>query len=118
MAASVITSRGAPEAARHLHHVGERAADQRKTMEAEARRVQKAISGVPRDSGRLEASVHGGAETLREVTAEGYIIGSLVPYARFVFGGTRYMDARPPKPPRDTADGAAKAISRDLEKVR
>jgi hypothetical protein len=111
-----VISTGAPEAARHLHELGERSADQTKTMTAEAKRVQRGITGVARDSGRLQASVRGGAETLREVTAEGYTIGSKVPYARMVFGGTRYMDAQPPKVP-EAAQGAAKAISRDLERT-
>ena len=115
MAAKTVEIEGTAQTALLLHRIGQRGADQTETMEAEAKRVQRAITGVPRDSGRLDKSVHGGAETLRRVWPEGYLIGSLVPYAPFVFRGTRYMDARPPKVPADVADGAGRAIAKDLE---
>jgi hypothetical protein len=52
---------------------------------------QTRVVGVPVDTGTLAASFR-----VRE-TADGAEIVSDVPYARFVFGGTAYMAARPPR---------------------
>jgi hypothetical protein len=86
-------------------------------MAREAARVQRTISGVPVDTGRLAASVAGGRETLREAGPGGYRIGSRVPYAPFVFGGTRRTAARPPRVPGDPAGQAGRAVSVDLRRL-
>lgn len=114
---SVITTQGVQQSQQQLRAVAERANDQTDTMDAEARAMQRRIKGVPEDTGRLARSVAGGADTLRRVWKDGYLIGSLVEYAPFVFGGTRYMAARPPRVPDDAGERAAAAIARDLERA-
>jgi hypothetical protein len=116
MAASVSVT-GLDRAERMLRRVGARGADQSATFAREAARVQRSIGGVPVDTGRLRSSVAGGAETLREVGPDGYTVGSHVPYARFVFGGTRYVRARPPKVPGSPASSAARAVNDDLRRA-
>jgi hypothetical protein len=118
MAAPVVSVHGVPQAQAHLRGVGERAEDLTRVMETEARWAQQHTTGVPSATGRLAASVAGGTDSVLEADAEGYVIGSSVPYARFVFRGTRYMDAQPPVPPPAAADHAARAISRELENAR
>lgn len=61
------------------------------------------VTGVPRDTGRLASSLR-----VRE-TDDGAEIVSDVEYAQFVFGGTRYMQARPP-----TIDVDARTLSQRL----
>lgn len=116
MPASVVVT-GVPNAQRRLHELGRRGADQHTVMEREAVRTQREVTGVPVRTGRLAASVSGGADTLRVVGPNGYTIGSRVPYAPFVFGGTRYMRAQPPRVPGGVATSAAKAVSSDLARA-
>lgn len=112
-----VTVTGLKAAQRRLGELGRRGADQTPAMSREALRVQRSISGVPVDTGRLARSTTGGAETLRIVGAEGYTIGSRVPYAPYVFGGTRHVRARPPRVPGDVAGSAAQAVSSDLRRI-
>jgi hypothetical protein len=112
-----VTVTGDDAAARKLRAIGTRALRQRPTFEREARDAQRRISGVRVDTGRLERSVRGGSDTLRETTARGYVIGSTVPYARHVFNGTKYMPARPPRVPNDLGRRAADAIGVDLRRA-
>ena len=117
MTGSVITTTGVPAATERLHETGRRATHLTKVMEAEAKWAQRKTTGVPEDTGRLARSVAGGPDELHRSWDEGYLIGSLVPYSAFVFGGTSSMDARPPKPPADAAEHAARAIAADLERA-
>jgi hypothetical protein len=48
------------------------------------------VTGIPVDTGKLAGSI-----TVRVQGDEAQVISD-VPYARFVFRGTRYMSARPP----------------------
>jgi hypothetical protein len=112
-----ITVTGVDAVQRRLHGMSQRAGRQRSTYEAEARYAQRAVTGVPVATGRLERSVHGGTGTLREVNNLGYRIGSTVPYAHFVFDGTKSMPARPPHVPRDLGRRAADAVAADLARA-
>jgi hypothetical protein len=114
--ASAITITGDAAAQRKLRAIGDRARHQRSTFERQARNAQRRITGVPVDSGRLRQGITG-AESTRVVTDYGYRIGTDVPYARFVFRGTKYMAARPPTVPRDLGADAARAIAGDLRRV-
>jgi hypothetical protein len=93
-----VTVTGDDAAARHLRNIARRAGRQRPTMEREG--------------------VRGGPESTFKATEHGYEIGTEVPYAPFVFGGTKHMAARPPKVPRDLGKRAAQAIATDLDHVR
>jgi hypothetical protein len=112
-----VTVTGLAAAQRRLDALALRAADQTPVMTAEAARVQRTIAGVPVDTGRLARSVAGGADTLRRAGRDGYVVGSRVPYAPFVFGGTRRSPARPPRVPGDPAAVAARAVSADLRRL-
>jgi phage gpG-like protein len=114
--ATSVTITGADVAQRRLRAIGERAGKQRETFERESRDAQRRIRGVPVDTGRLERSVHGGKDSVRKVSDRGYVIGTSVEYARFVFGGTKTMPARPPDVPRDLGRRAAQAIASDLKR--
>jgi hypothetical protein len=113
-----VTVTGDDAAARHLRNIARRAGRQRPTMEREGRAAQRRITGVPVDTGRLQRGVRGGPESTFKATENGYEIGTEVPYAPFVFGGTKHMAARPPKVPRDLGKRAAQAIATDLDHVR
>lgn len=115
---ATISTHGVERVERQLHTTGVRAAHQRHTLTEEAKRVTREIRGVPVDSGALDRSVHGGAGYVLHVDDRGYAIGTSVRYARFVFGGTRAMAARPPQLPPDQGRRAARAIAQDLERVR
>lgn len=108
-----ITVDGDERAAAMLRDVGHKATHQYETLLVAGRQTQRAISGVPVDTGRLERGVTGGPESALDVTDDGFDVGTAVPYARFVFGGTRYVSARPPRVP-DVAGRVATAISNDL----
>lgn len=110
-----ITVKGDREAARMLRRIGERARHQRATFEQEGRSAQRRISGIPVATGRLARSVRG-ASTEGDVKAtdRGYVITTSVPYARFVFGGTERMPARPPRIPGDLGRRAARGIADDI----
>jgi hypothetical protein len=67
------------------------------------------------ETGRLQAGTSGGsAESVLTVKADSYVISTRVPYARFVFKGTRYQAAQPPTIPPDADAQASAAILRDL----
>lgn len=68
-----------------------------------ARRTR--VTGIPVDTGKLASSPR-----INE-TGDGAEIVTDVPYARFVFYGTRYVDARPP-----SLDGPslADAVAKEL----
>jgi hypothetical protein len=51
------------------------------------------------------------------VNDRGYVIGTSVPYAHFVFNGTKHMPAQPPDVPNDLGRRAAQRISSDLRGV-
>jgi hypothetical protein len=104
---------GDERVAKHLRDVGVKATRQRETMLVAARQTQRAISDIPVDTGRLQRGVSGGPESTMTVTDTGFEIGTTVPYARFVFGGTKHMSAHPPRVP-DVASRVATAIANDL----
>jgi hypothetical protein len=112
-----VTVTGADVAQRKLRAIGTRAGNQRATMERESRAAQRRIRGVPVDTGRLARAVRGGADTVRKVSDSGYVIGTSVEYARFVFGGTKKMPARPPDVPNDLGKRTAVSIAGDLRRV-
>jgi hypothetical protein len=104
---------GAQQTSRRLRNMGTRSLDQSSVMSAAARDTAHAIEGVPEDTGRLARSVRDGARSDRK----GFTITSDVPYAAFVFGGTRHMPARPPKVPANVAAETARRVNDDLQRV-
>lgn len=111
MAATVDVT-GASEVARYLAEVGDNAEHQKETLEPIARNAARSVTGVPVDTGKLAGSME-----VLEVTDSGFAVGSRVPYARYVFHGTRYMDARPPRLPDHIATDAAAAIGSDITRA-
>ena len=112
--ASAITVEGADRAAAQLRAVGQRALDQSDTFEVQGRRAQRSITRIPVRTGRLERGVTGGPESILRAGPAGYTIATAVPYARFVFGGTSRMPARPPHVPNTLGPDAAQAVGRDV----
>jgi hypothetical protein len=114
-----ITCVGDRVAAHRITATGERAHHQRGAMSLAGRFAGRSISGVPVRTGRLRASTRGGPEHELVVTDRGFDLASSVPYARFVFGGTRNMRAHPPRVnERTIAREAATAVSADLRRAR
>lgn len=109
---------GAREAAAHVQHIGERATHQRETFKREAEHAAGQITGVPVATGRLARGTGKPPEGFADATNGGYVIGTTVPYARFVFKGTSVMPARPPKLPHDLGHRAADAVAADLRHTR
>ena len=111
-----IRAKGVAAAMQKLDATGIAAHEQEHTMEILARNAPNAISRVPVDTGRLEASLHDGAkEQYKKVTNYGYEVGTTVPYARFVFRGARGTKPRPPRVSRKRlSDDAALAIAADI----
>jgi hypothetical protein len=105
---------GAREAAAHVQRIGTRATHQRTTFQREADHASRQITGVPVDTGRLQRGTGKPPEGFADATDHGYVIGTTVPYARFVFRGTSVMPARPPKVPSDVGNRAADAVAHDL----
>ena len=104
-----VSVEGAREAQARLLGAGHRAGHQSAQMARMAAQTARQISGVPRDTGRLAGSI----EPL-EVTDQSFTVGSRVEYAWFVFHGTRYMAAQPPRVPPGIAQRTAEAIGQDL----
>lgn len=100
-----------------LRNVGYRALHQSATFDREAHDAQRRISGIPVATGRLERGVKGGAESIVNVRDDGYTLATMVPYARFVFGGTKTMRARPPRIPTDLGTRAAQGVGADLRRA-
>lgn len=111
-----IHEQGVTQAARKLDAIGDAALSQGHTFERLARDAPGSIKGVPRDTGRLDRSLRDGAsEQYKRVTPFGYEVGTKVPYARFVFGGTKHMKARPPRVTTNRAsEAAARLIAADI----
>lgn len=111
MAAVAVTASGVTATERKLSAVGRAAFQQEPVMVDAARRTARGVSGVPRDTGRLASSID-----VLSTSPFGFDVGSDVPYARYVFRGTRYMAARPPRVPSsiaaDTADQIGSRIVR------
>jgi hypothetical protein len=110
-----ITVTGATEAALMLRRKGYKGAHQQATMTREGESAQRQIRGVPVKTSRLQRGVTTGSEAIMRATDTGYTLATTVPYARFVFGGTKTMRARPPKFP-NLGVRAAQAIASDLRR--
>jgi hypothetical protein len=103
---------------RHLRELGAAADDLRDVMGEIADYSERQITGVPVRTGRLATSTRGGPEQVRELRGDGFDLGSSTPYARFVFGGTKSMPARPPQINAGAiARRAAEQISAELERA-
>lgn len=103
---------GDREAAARLVAMGRRAEALEPVMDQEAERTARSVTGVPVDTGRLAASIE-----VLGANDRGYAVGSRLPYARYVFRGTRYVDAHPARVPTDTGRRGAAAIARYLERA-
>ena len=102
---SAVTVIGDEATARRLDRLGLAAHVQSPTMAAAARTTASRIRDIPVDTGRLAASM----EPLN-VTSYGFDVGSRVPYAKYVFHGTRKMRARPPRVPDTVGSQTARAL--------
>jgi hypothetical protein len=107
-----VTIKGADRAAARLRGIGWRALDQSSTMRKAGANAQHSISGVPIATGRLDRSVHSPA-ALR-TTADGFTISTDVPYAYYVFAGTRHMAARPLRLSSMVGPDTARMVAHDL----
>jgi hypothetical protein len=88
-----------------LSGLAEKTLDQ--VMEKAARECLESVSGIPVDTGRLAASLQvrpipGGAQVYTDVE-----------YAKFVFGGTKYVEPHPPEVGY-TADQLANDVAKEL----
>jgi hypothetical protein len=110
MAASVSVS-GDDATAAKLHRIGRAARNQAPVMAEAGRKAARGVRVTARDTGALAGSI-----VVIDSGDWGFVLGSHVPYARYVFKGTRYVDAQPPKLPpsmeRDTADALSRSIVR------
>jgi hypothetical protein len=112
--AKTIKAEHVGEQQRRLAKIAHKAGDQSDTLRNEGRKVQRQIK-TANETGRLQAGTSGGsAESVLTVKADSYVISTRVPYARFVFKGTRYQAAQPPTIPPDADAQASAAILRDL----
>jgi hypothetical protein len=109
MASVRIRATGVEAASDRLKKVGHKSLEQRATLKKVADSTARRISGVPVDTGRLKASVD-----VASVSPLGFTIASDVPYAGYVFNGTKYMRARPPHIPSNVADLTASAVGSDI----
>lgn len=104
-----ITERGAHITARQLQTMGVRATHQAPTMRAAGRDAAQSVRGVAVDTGRLKSSIE-----LLEADDGGFTVGSKVPYARFVFYGTKNMKAQPPDVPKDIGRRTSYVVGRGI----
>jgi len=95
--AKTIEVVGAKRVARGMEQMGDRAVRLEPALDRSAEFAERQIQGVPVRTGRLAASIRGGAEQLLTLRDDGYDLGSAVDYSRHVFEGTKYMRARPPR---------------------
>lgn len=105
MALSTVTVVGADAVSARFDGMARRGIYQEPVLSAQARRTAARIGGIPVLTGALESSVRSGAEA----SPQGFTIRADVPYARHVFHGTRYMEARPPRVPPGLANEMARA---------
>lgn len=99
-----------------LRRRGERARHLESAMRDTAHYAERQITNTPVDTGRLASSLRGGSEQTMIVTNDGFELGTTVPYARYVFRGTRYMSAQPPTVDEAAiAHYAADRITQELE---
>lgn len=107
---ATITVSGDREAAARLVRYGVDALHLRTPLDDAADFAAKQVTGIPERTGTLADSI----EKL-EVTDHGFTVGTEVFYGRFVFGGTKYMAARPPRvKDNPIARDAADRINRHL----
>lgn len=90
-----------------FERIGDAAETAGGVAQREAQRALASVSGIPVDTGRLAASprVSVSEDEAQMVTD--------VPYAGYVFGGTRYVPARPPSLAYTAAELAA-AVAREV----
>ncbi len=116
--ARTVTVTGDTRAIRMLLAKGRASGRLKPAMEAVADYAERQITGVPVDTGRLAESTRGGDDQLRKVDDASFSLGSQVPYARFVFGGTKHMRARPPRVNVTAiARAGAQRINQELERA-
>ena len=103
---------------RDLQAKGDKATRLRPVMDDIADFAERQITGIPIDTGRLARSVRGGGDQLLRLRDDGFDLGSTVDYARFVFRGTKYMKARPPRINTNAiARDAASRINQEIERA-
>jgi hypothetical protein len=95
--AQTITITGDDQVIAQLQRLGDLAYRLEPAMRDTSQFAERQIRGVPTRTGRLAASMRGGRDQTLDVNNFGFAIGTTVPYAGFVFGGTKHMPARPPK---------------------
>lgn len=102
--------RGVRETVKSLTGLGDAAHEQEPTMRGAAQDAARRVTGIPVSTGRLARSVG-----VLLVGNYGFVIGTKgVPYAHYVFGGTRYMAARAPKVPANMASDVAGRLGQNI----
>jgi hypothetical protein len=95
--AQTITITGDDQVIAQLKRLGDLVYRLEPAMRDTSQFAERQIRGVPVRTGRLAASTRGGRDQFLDVDNFGFAVGTKVPYARMVFGGTKHMPARPPK---------------------
>jgi hypothetical protein len=109
MASVGVRARGVGAASDRIKQTGHRALQQRSTLRKVANDTARRTSGIPVHTGRLKNSIE-----VISVSDVGFTVGSRVEYAGYVFNGTKYMRARPPRVPGNVADITASAVGSDI----
>jgi len=108
-----VSVEGDERAAAVILRAGRKAQDQSSTLQSAADSPGVAAPGDwTNRTGKLSASL---ARTIPEAEADRLRLVSDVPYARFVWYGTRRQEARPPQVNEDALVGAvSRRVARDL----
>lgn len=112
-----MTTTGVAKAMRRLEAAGDAGLHAKRTMGDLAADAPSAITNVREDSGRLAASIHNPAHAEHVVEAydDGYKLGTSVWYSHFVFRGTKYHPAHPPRIARKRlTEEAAVVLAREI----
>ena len=111
-----VSTTGDRETAARLRARGARAQRLEPAMRDIARYAEQHVTGVPVDTGRLADSITSGSEQTVTTTDDSFTLATSVPYARYVFHGTRHMDAQPPRVDTHAIAGyAEQRIAQELE---
>jgi hypothetical protein len=101
----------ASDASRMFANLERLADDFSQTLQHEGQAAAASITGIPVRTGRLAASPKVGP-----VTEHSARIVSDTPYAKFIFRGTKHIEARPPQVGY-SADRLAQAVADELDGV-
>jgi hypothetical protein len=103
-----VSVQGATETARRLNAAGNESVSQAEVMRNVGERTRRGLRGVPVDTGTLAGSIDVVSGNF------GFVVGTRVPYARFVFAGTRNMPAQPPRVTNNPGGETAQEVSHNV----